>query len=62
VDTAGCVLQGDVRTKVKTPGTGKNMVEEAVQTPLFPVQGHAWSPTMMLEPYDGIIVLVRTEK
>jgi hypothetical protein len=36
VDTAGCILQGDVRTKVKTPGTGKNMVEEAVQTPLYP--------------------------
>jgi hypothetical protein len=32
VDTAGFILQGDVRTKVKTPGTGKNMVEEAVQT------------------------------
>jgi hypothetical protein len=32
VDTAGCGLQGDVRTKVKTPGTGKNMVGEAVQT------------------------------
>jgi hypothetical protein len=32
VDTAGCILQGDVRTKVKTPGTGKIMVEEAVQT------------------------------
>jgi hypothetical protein len=59
-----------VSTKVKTPGTGEIMVEEAVQTstwrgcansymerlckllhgeavqtPLFPVQGHAWSPT-----------------
>jgi hypothetical protein len=32
VDTAGCVLQGDVRTKVKTTGTGEIMVEEAVQT------------------------------
>jgi hypothetical protein len=31
-DTAGCILQGDVRTKVKTPGTGEIMVEEAVQT------------------------------
>jgi hypothetical protein len=38
VDTAGCILQGDVRTKVKTPGTGKIMVEESLQTPLFPVQ------------------------
>jgi hypothetical protein len=27
-----CILQGDVRTKVKTPGTGKNMIGEAVQT------------------------------
>jgi hypothetical protein len=45
VDTAGCILQGDVRTKVKTPGSGEIMAEEAVQTPLFPVQGHAWSPT-----------------
>jgi hypothetical protein len=44
-----------VRTKVKTPGAGKNMVEEAVQ--LLPWTGcanciisqsrvHAWSPTM----------------
>jgi hypothetical protein len=32
VDTAGCILQGDVRTKVKTPGTGEIMVEETVQT------------------------------
>jgi hypothetical protein len=32
VDTAGCILQGDVRTKIKTPGTVKNMVEEVVQT------------------------------
>jgi hypothetical protein len=32
VYTAGYILQGDVRTKVKTPGTGKIMVEEAVQT------------------------------
>jgi hypothetical protein len=32
VVTAGCILQGDAGTKVKTPGTGKNMVEEAVQT------------------------------
>jgi hypothetical protein len=64
-DTAGCFLQGDVRTKVKTLGTGKNMVEEAVQTstmerlckllhgeavqtPLSPVQSHAWSPTKYL--------------
>jgi hypothetical protein len=55
VDTAGCILQGDVRTKVKTPDTGEIMVEEAVQTstwravqtPLFPVQGHAWSPTFL---------------
>jgi hypothetical protein len=58
VDTAGCILQGDARTKDKTPGTGKNMVEEAVQTSTMerlcklhyiPVQGsclvrvHAWS-------------------
>jgi hypothetical protein len=39
VDTAGCILQGDVRTKVKTPGAGKNMVGEAVQTPLYPSSG-----------------------
>jgi hypothetical protein len=45
VDTAGCILQGDVRTKVKTPDTGKIMVEEAVQTSIFPVQDHAWPPT-----------------
>jgi hypothetical protein len=42
VDTAGCILQEDVRTKVKTPGTGENVSRrdcanschgEAVQTP-----------------------------
>jgi hypothetical protein len=32
VDTAGCILQGDMRAKVMTPGTEKNMVEKAVQT------------------------------
>jgi hypothetical protein len=44
VDIAGCILQGDVRTKVKTPGAGKNMVGEtassyhgeARQAPLIP--------------------------
>jgi hypothetical protein len=57
VDTAGQVVfcsQGDVRTKVKTPGTGKTMVEEAVQTPTWrgcadsiisQSRVHAWSPT-----------------
>jgi hypothetical protein len=43
VDRVGCFLQGDVGTKVNTPGTGKNVVEEAgkllhgeaVQTPLY---------------------------
>jgi hypothetical protein len=61
-DTAGCILQGDVRRKVKTPRYWENYARkgcanfymerlckllygEAVQTPLFPVQGHAWSPT-----------------
>jgi hypothetical protein len=49
VDTAGCILQGDVGTKVKTPGAGKNeRVGETVQAPTmerlcklhyFPVQG-----------------------
>jgi hypothetical protein len=29
----------EMRTKVKTPGTGKNMVGEAVQTPLYPSPG-----------------------
>jgi hypothetical protein len=24
VNTAGCIVQGDVRTKVKTPGAGEN--------------------------------------
>jgi hypothetical protein len=34
VDTAGCILQGDVGTKVKTPGAGKNeRVGETVQAP-----------------------------
>jgi hypothetical protein len=48
VDTAGCILQGDVRTKVKTPGTGKIMVGELVQTPFFPQpRGHALSPIKM---------------
>jgi hypothetical protein len=28
----GCILQGEVRTKLKTPGTGEIMVEEAMQT------------------------------
>jgi hypothetical protein len=36
---SGSFLQGDVRTKVKTPGTGKNMVGETVQTPLYPSPG-----------------------
>jgi hypothetical protein len=31
VDTAGCFLYRDVGTKVKTPGSGKNMVGEALQ-------------------------------
>jgi hypothetical protein len=48
VVTAGCILQGDVRTKVKIAGAGKNIVEETVQAPTmerlcklhyFPVQG-----------------------
>jgi hypothetical protein len=30
--------------KVKTPGAGKNMVEEAVQTPLHPSQGSCLLP------------------
>jgi hypothetical protein len=56
VDTASCILQGDVRRKVKTPGTGKNMVEEAVQTPTWRGHAnsiisqprvHAWSPILV---------------
>jgi hypothetical protein len=53
--TAGCILQGDVRRKVKTPGTGETMVEEAVQTSTWrgcensiisQSRVHAWSPTV----------------
>jgi hypothetical protein len=52
VDTAGCILQGDVRTKVKTPGTGKNVVKrlckllhgEAMRTPLYPSPGFMPGP------------------
>jgi hypothetical protein len=45
-----------VRTKVKTPGTGKNMAEEAVQTSTWrgcansiisQSRVHAWSPTLL---------------
>jgi hypothetical protein len=55
VDTAGCFLQGDVGTKVKIPGAGKNMVGEALQAPsmerlcklhYFQSRVHAWSPTL----------------
>jgi hypothetical protein len=55
VDPATCILQGDVRTKVKTPGTGKKLVEEAVQTSTWKgcanfiisqSKVHAWSPTI----------------
>jgi hypothetical protein len=56
VNTAGCALQGDVRTKVKTPGTGKILVEEAVQTSTWrgcansiisQSRVHTWSPTLI---------------
>jgi hypothetical protein len=54
VDKPGCFLQGDVRTKVKTPGAGKNMVGEALQAPtmrgsarsiISQSRVYAWSPT-----------------
>jgi hypothetical protein len=44
VGTAGCFLQGDVRTKVKTPGAGKYMVGEALHAPLFPGPGFMPGP------------------
>jgi hypothetical protein len=55
VNTAGCILQGDVRTKVKTPGTGKTMVEEAVQTPTWRGCANSIipSPGSFLVPNNG---------
>jgi hypothetical protein len=44
VEREGCIPQGDVRIKVKTPGTGKNVVGEAVQTPLYPSPGFMPGP------------------
>jgi hypothetical protein len=56
VDTAGCILQGDVSTKVKTQGTGKITAEVAVQTSAWKgcansiislSRVHALSPTIL---------------
>jgi hypothetical protein len=62
VDAAGCFLQGDVGTKVKTPGAGKNIVGEALQVPTmerlyklhyFPVQGSCLVPNSRVSPHSG---------
>jgi hypothetical protein len=54
-----------VKTKVKTAGTEKNTVEEAVQTPTWrgcansiisQSRVHAWSPTPVLSKMPGIIL------
>jgi hypothetical protein len=56
VDTAGCILQGDVRTKVKTPDSGKNESRrdcanshqgQTVQTPLSPSPGFMPGPQQL---------------
>jgi hypothetical protein len=63
-DMAGCFLQGDMRTKVKTPGAGKNESRrdcanfyhgEAVQAPLFPSPGSMHS----LQQPTSVIYLCR---
>jgi hypothetical protein len=64
VDTAGCLLQGDVRTKVKTLSIGKIMVEKAVQTStrrgcansiISQSRVHAWSPRKYKEEQCGYV-------
>jgi hypothetical protein len=53
VDTAGYILEGDVSTKVKTPGTGKNngrrgcanfYMERLCKLHYSQSRVHAWSP------------------
>jgi hypothetical protein len=59
VDTEGCNLQGDVRKKVKTPGAGKNMVGEAVQTPLYPSLGfmHGLQQSLLLKKKNKVVFI-----
>jgi hypothetical protein len=66
VDTAGCFLQGDVRTKVKTPGAGKITVGEALKASImerlcklhyFPVQGSYLFPNRAGSDYSQILLM-----